>query len=212
MKAAQKSTDDGFTLIELIMVFAILMVVAAFSIPMLNNMLRGFRIDGDARSIASLIGQAKLRAASSFTHARVRADLSAKTYRLEVCQKTTPTTCNWQTEGGVVRLSSDVSFGLGSATSSPPITTPLPTLAQAPLCRTSYAGNPAGNTVTLSDTACIEFNSRGVPSNPVINGNPDATENFYITNGSSVYGVTTKATGTVQTWYTDNSSTTWKQR
>lgn len=211
-------TQRGFSMIELMFVVAILVVITAFAIPKYVTMRQSFRIDGDSRAIAGLVGEAKLRAAADFSHARVYAALNANTYHLEIWNKTSG--C-WQTEGDshlctvagvspVQSLSSGVTFGVGNVSSAPANTEPA--LAQAPICYAGYAGQ-TGNTITIANTACIEFNSRGVPSNPAVNGAPDATGAFYVTDGGSVYCDSLLASGLIQSWYAPNTSTaTWKQR
>jgi len=210
--------DYGFTLIELMVVVMISVVIAGFAIPKYLTMQQSLRISGDSSSLAGLIGEAKLQAAANFTHTRVYADLNANTYRLEIWNKNAG--C-WQTDGDVTHpctvagvspiqyLSQGVIFGFGTVT-IPPANTQS-TLAQAPLCYTGYAGQ-AGNTFTVPNTACIEFNSRGVPVDPTANGAPNAKDAFYVTDGASVFGNTLLASGLIQKWYTPNVSTAaWQQ-
>jgi prepilin-type N-terminal cleavage/methylation domain-containing protein len=212
-----KPTQRGFSMLELMFVVAIMAVIAAFAIPGYLTMRKSYRIAGDSRVLAGLVAEAKLRAAANFTHARVYANLNANTYRLEVWNKTSG--C-WQTDGDsnpctvagvspIQYLSASVTFGVGNVSSAPANTEPA--LAQSPLCYMGYAGQ-TGNTVTIANTACIEFNSRGVPSDPATNGAPDATGAFYVTDGASVYGNTLLASGLIQNWYATNTSTaTWQQ-
>jgi len=208
-------------------VAAISITVVAFGLPVLSNVAQSFRTAGDNRSIAGLIAEAKMRAAAGFTHARVYANLSAGTYRLEVWNKSGNSGAGcWQTDGDtnactvaaspVVKLSPNVSFGYGTIGAAPANTEP--SLAQAPLCYTGYAGQST-NTTSVANTACIEFNSRGVPSDPAPGGSagasggvPDATGALYVTDGSAVYGATVLASGEIQSWYSRNSSTpNWQQ-
>ncbi|HEY2379758.1 MAG TPA: hypothetical protein VGK48_01130 [Terriglobia bacterium] len=209
-------TEKGFSLLEAMIALFVIFVLARVALPNLTSMQKFGRINGDASSVAGLISEAKLRASASFSHARVYADLTAKTYHLEIWNKTS--SC-WQTDGDkntctvaaspVQNLSSGVSFGYGAISSAPSNT--QPTLSQAPLCYTGYAGQ-AGNTTTVANTACIEFNSRGVPSNPVTSGKADATGAFYITNGTAIYGVTVLTSGSVQSWTAQTAQSSWQQR
>ena len=79
------------------------------------------------------------------------------------------------------------------------VTTPPPNtqglIGQAPLCVDDMGADIPG-------TACIMFNSRGVP---VGNGPafaPIGTYALYVTDGSAVYGVTIAATGLFRMWRT----------
>jgi len=135
----------------------------------------------------------------------VYADLSANTFRVEWQQSGTIT---WTTDGcpnscvGDQPLATRVSFGYGSV-SSPPSNTQA-TLGQAPLCLDSLgSGNPVTN------TACIIFNSRGIP---ITSGAvPTPNDALYVTNGKSITGVTVSVTGLTKIWRSDVSTANWTQ-
>ena len=209
-------------------VVAITVTIVGFGVPVFSNMEQSLRTGGDSRSLAGMIALAKMRAAANFTHARVYANLSGNTCRLEVWNKSGNSGAGcWQTDGDsnactvatspVTNLSHNVSFGYGNVGSAP--TNTEPSLGQAPLCYTGYAGQST-NTTSVANTACIEFNSRGVPSDPApggvagaSGGVPDATGALYVTDGAVVYGLTVLASGEIQSWYTNNTSTpNWQQR
>jgi hypothetical protein len=153
-----------------------------------------------------------MRAAEDFTHARVHANLNANTYSLEVWDKLANSGAGcWKTDGDnlnqctastspVQTLSVGVSFGFGSAGAGAP--NPQSPIGQAPTCTSGVAGGTAGS--TLSNTACIEFNSRGLPV--AASGSPTANDALYITDSSSVYGVTVIVSGLIQIWATDLGS------
>jgi prepilin-type N-terminal cleavage/methylation domain-containing protein len=224
----ERSVPRGFSLLELIVVVAISITIVGFAVPIFSNFAQSLRTSGDSRSLAAMIAEAKLRAAANFTHARVYANLSGNTYRLEVWNKSGNSGAGcWQTDGDsnactvatspVTSLSHNVSFGYGNVGSAP--TNTEPSLGQAPLCYTGYAGQST-NTTSVANTACIEFNSRGVPSDPAPGGSsgasggvPDATGVLYVTDATAVYGVTVLASGEIQSWYSNNTSTpNWQQR
>jgi hypothetical protein len=209
-------------------IVAITITIVGFGVPLFINMEQSLWTGGDNRTLAAMIAEAKLRAAADFTHARVYANLTGRTYHLEVWNKSGNSGAGcWQTDGDsnactvaaspVIGLSRNVSFGYGSVGAAP--TNTEPSLGQAPLCYTGYAGQST-NTTSVANTACIEFNSRGVPSDPAPGGSagasggiPDATGALYVTDGGAVYGVTVIATGEIQSWYSNNTSTPhWQQR
>jgi Tfp pilus assembly protein FimT len=203
-KLLPKRTERGFTMIEMLIVVAMSIVLVAFAVPKYLTIQNSLRISGDVRSIAELTAQAKLRAASDFTHARVYADLNGNDFQQQVWNKTnscwvadtdatnTCLTYNSGTPSGtVISLSQGDSFGFGALTAGP-------TLGQQP--NMSQAAQCLDNTATaIANTACIVFNSRGIPINATTLA-PIATGAFYVTNGTVVDGVTVSATASIQTW------------
>jgi len=122
-KQIRKSTTDtgesgnhGFTLVEVLLVTTVVIVVAAIGIPTLTTITKNLRTQGDARDLNGAIVMAKMRAASDFARARVYADLSANTFRVEIYPSGAS---SWTAEGGTTTLSQGVTFGYGSLTSAP---------------------------------------------------------------------------------------------
>jgi len=202
-----KQAEHGFSTLELLIVMLVSIILTAIAVPNLLTIRNALRASGDIRNIADLTAQAKLRASSNFTHARVYADLNGNTFQLQVWYKpgnsgsgcwvsdsdatnTCLTYSGSAASGAVINLSQGDTFGFGSLTSGP-------TVAQQP--NMSQAANCLDNSgSTISNTACIVFNSRGVPIDGT--NSPIATGAFYLTNGTVVDGVTVSATGSIQSW------------
>jgi type II secretory pathway pseudopilin PulG len=201
--------QSGFSTLELLVVIMMSLIVSAIAIPNFTNVDNYLRAAGDLRALNGITVQAKMRAAADFTHARAYIDLAGNTYHVEIWNKTN--SC-WQTDGDaantcttanspVIGLSQGVTFGTGGIGVGPtPGTT---TTSEAPLCIKKVAGNPGGTGGTNPNTACIEFNSRGIPvdtTNAPVGGGA-----FYMGNQNTVDAITVNATGSIQSWLTTPS-------
>lgn len=193
-----KVRNRGFSLVEVLMVIFVIIILAAMAIPKLTTLLGNLRTRGDARDLNAAIVLARMRAASDFARARVYADLSANTFRVEVIQSGAT---SWQTDGGSQLLSKSVTFGYGSLTTAP---SGVASLTQAPLCLQDDLVS------TYANTACIMFNSRGIPIDST--WAPTSVDALYVTDGKSVTGVTISATGLTKIWRSDASTAgNWTQ-
>jgi len=63
------------------------LIISAIAVPSYRNTVAYLRAAGDGRALNGLTAQAKMRAAASFTHTRVYADLSNGAYQLQVWDK-----------------------------------------------------------------------------------------------------------------------------
>ena len=183
--------EDGFTAFGMVTTVAIVALVGAFAAPLMGNLLGDYRLSGDARGISSAIALAKTRVASDFTDRRLYIDLGAKTYHLEIWQKTG--TAGWIAEGSTTALASQDGFSFASVATAPPNT--ADTIGQPAACL-DRARTPMAN------TACVVLNSRGLP---VDESGALVGQAVYLTDKTSVYSVSVTPTGTIQTWRTSST-------
>ena len=188
----QKHRARGFTILELLIVIAIIFVVASMAAPNVRSVLRSISVGADARGIAETVALTKMRAAAEFTQTRIYADLSTNSYRVELFDKTSLKCC-WvkDTKGNsnANYLSSGVTFGFGSL-STPPT-------GQSSVAWSKCA-DPTDNTQPpINNTSCIVFNSRGTPIDTT--GNPFAAA-LYINNGATYYATSVYANGFIQNY------------
>jgi prepilin-type N-terminal cleavage/methylation domain-containing protein len=209
---AYAAPAGGFSLIELLMVLAIIGVLAAISIPMSGNAIRYAKISGDARALSNDIAVAKMRAAAKFTQARLFVDIVGKTFKIETCDTPATTPCpSWtiDTNSGLTSLSSTVSFGY-SPVATPPVN-PDGTLTQTTIGQAALCKNNASPPVDITNTACVIFNSRGIPVDS--GGSPTGNDAVYINDGTYCYGITVAATGFIRSWRTNYVTTpAWTQQ
>jgi len=139
-RVRRRTGTNGFSLVEVAIVVTVLALLVVLAIPQAVSTMRAFRASSDARSIASQLALAKMRAANGFTQARLNCDLTANLCQLEICTSKGASACNTFTpEGGPILLSTGSTFGFGSITT------------------------PAGSQTSIQNTAQILFNSRSIP-------------------------------------------------
>lgn len=132
--------NRGFTLIELSIVLGLTAIVAAFTIPVLSDSMRGMQLISDARKIATAMSYAKLSATSQMTSYRLSFDLDNNQWSL---LKRDRTSGDFELQQAVNGLSDGVAdSGIAFKEDSD----------------SSPAGFP-----TASSTS-ITFNSRGIPN------------------------------------------------
>src|SRR5215470_6006309 len=194
LRARRALATDGFTLLEMMAVVAIGIIVAGVAVPYMNRTLGYLRLSGVARSVSNATAATKVRSAAKFTRARLYVDLNSNSFHMETLD-TTVVPQHWAADGGTTYLPTSVTFGWG------PVATP-PKDTQTAIGQAAACTDDAG--VVIANTACIIFNSRGIPIKP--NLNPEDQDALYITDGTTVYGVTVLATGFIGTWHTPSAS------
>ena len=181
------SRHDGFSLIEVLLVVAIIAIIAGISVPLIGNTIGNFRLNGDARALSNTVSLARMQAASNFARTRLYVDLNTGVYHTEIKVGAAP----WTPRGTVMYLTTNDSFNFGPVTAPPP--NPQATIAQASACLDA-ASQPIAN------TACFVFNSRGIPVDSTLA--PTGAYALYVTDGTSVCAITASATGVIRLWRT----------
>ena len=193
--------DQGFSLIDVLAVVALIGVLAAMTIPITGGTLSAQRLKGDAQSVKNLVALAKIRASSQFTRARVRVDLDTNSYGLQVWDKTASV---WVPEGGTHRTSARVTFGYGNLATPPPDTQVA--IGLSPVCTDGVTAdaNP------IPGTACVIFNSRGLPVDG--DGALFPRHALYLTGEAGVYATTVTATPLIRSWRSRSDTAAWTEQ
>ncbi len=154
-------TSSGFTIIELVVAVAVILVLSVIAIPNAMAMLRAYRLAADTRAVAHELSLARLRAETEFTNAQLVIDPATNTYSLQVCnvvggKADTCTTAGDYDNEGTQFLSQGISFGFGGATV------------------------PAAGQAALQQTVQTRFNSRGIPVLLDGSGNVNPNDVIYL--------------------------------
>src|SRR4030042_2123566 len=103
-----KRGEGGITLIELVVVMAIVAIMGVCLAPAIGEWLENFRIRQAARDIAANLQFAKMKAISSRMEYRVRFDLATEEYLLE------KNSGSWTQDGGVFHVPRGVDIVRGT--------------------------------------------------------------------------------------------------
>jgi len=200
---AGRAGERGFSVIDILMVVALIGVVAGIAVPVTGGAYASQKFRNDAQTVTGLVGLAKMRASAGLTRARVRANIVDNSFVLERWDKTTNT---WVREQETAPLSSGVRFSFGTVATPPPNTQTA--ISFSPACRVGVTADSA----TIGNTACIVFNSRGLPVDGA--GDPYGGHAIYLTDGVSVAAATVTATPRIRRWSTpaQASPPVWKEQ
>lgn len=198
----RRGAEEGFSLIDIMVTVCVIGIVAGIALPLAGGSITAQRFRGHGQSVANLTGLAKLRAASQFTRARLRVDLTTNAYSMEVWDKAAGA---WVADGGVQQMPTGVRFGFGGLAAPPPNTQAA--IGFSPLCTDGV--DAAAN--DIADTACVTFNSRGVPVDNT--GAPSGGHGVYLTDGSTgVYAITVTATPLIRLWWSPAHTAAWQEQ
>jgi len=164
----------GFSLLELVVSVAVILVLSAIALPGAMATLRAYRLAGSTRAVAHQLSLARLRAETDFTNAQLVIDTTVvpNTYTVQVWDKATAT---FQAEGGTQFLSQSISFGFGAATTA------------------------AGGQNPMQQTVQTVFNSRGIPIDGAGAANPNDV--IYLADDQgNAYAVSVTVGGHTRVW------------
>ena len=194
--------NSGFSLIELLVVMAVMLVVAAFAIPTMTSSMDAYRMRGSLTSISGLIQRARIQAVKQDTSQRIH---FATVNNKVVVFVTTATDSATQPLTTDTNLSEQLwlptQFLIGSAPSGTPTT----------LTSSSMWGT---STTVGNINQDIYFNSRGIPCVPAAGtGVCNATTGFiyyyqFQSNKKTARWAATSVSpaGRIQSWFWNGSS------
>jgi prepilin-type N-terminal cleavage/methylation domain-containing protein len=156
--------QSGFSLIELLVVMAVLLIVAAFAVPTVVNTIDAYKVRGSMTSINGLTQRCRLLALKKNSSAHLYVQSNSGTVTMF---------CKDITDSVQTLVSSDPQIQLSSQFSIPGTPTGGPTLLTA----TTMWGSSGSTFNTDSDPY---FNSRGLPCNAVSVGTACTSVTGYV--------------------------------
>jgi Tfp pilus assembly protein FimT len=181
-----KSKSAGFSILELVIAVAVILILGVIVIPQAMATLRAYRLTASARAVAHQVSLARLRAETDFTNTQlvINTAVVPNTYTIQVWDKASAT---FQVEGGTQFLSQGISFGFGAATV------------------------PAGGQAAIQQTVQTRFNSRGIPILLDGSGNTNPNDVIYLADDQgNAYAVSVTVGGHVRVY--QYVAGAWKQQ
>lgn len=181
-----RQKNQGFSMLELLVVVAIIGIIAAFALPGAITFVKGYRLHANASAIAAQLNVTRFRATSQYKPYRLRVDVSAGTTtreRLTTGYASPETEESLPLDRGVRFLST---------------------------CPVSAKPGTIGSSVTAASSA-IYFNTRGLPVDST--GVTYNNNVIYLANDNDLYdAVTVSLGGKVTIWNYSQGTSAWVSR
>jgi len=200
----RRSRRNGFSLVELVLSLAVLLIITTMAIPVVVRSLQTYQLNSSGSQLAGMLKFAKFDAIRQNTTVSCQIAQNGANWQVWV-----DSNGNGQRDGAEPEMIVGGSFTLLPAASSPD---PTPIKNSLGLSASSYAW-----TVLSGSNASIWYDQRGVigcpPGNPSC-GNTSVVYVLYLgsaTDPSSGYrAVITLPSGAVQVWASSSSGNWWR--
>jgi prepilin-type N-terminal cleavage/methylation domain-containing protein len=181
-----RKKSSAFSMLELLIVIAIIGIIAAFALPSATTFVKGYRLHADASAIASQLNVTRFRATSQYTPYRVNVTASSGLYSMDRMSTT------------YASPASEIILGLSQG------------ITFLTACPVSVKPGTIPSTVTAGSSA-IYFNTRGLPVDT--SGTPTNINVVYLKNDNDLYdAVTVSLGGRITVWNYNQASSTWIAR
>jgi prepilin-type N-terminal cleavage/methylation domain-containing protein len=181
----------GFSLIELLVVLAIMLIVAAFAVPTTMKVVDGARIRGTMGNVSNLAQRCRMQAIKQNTSQRLNFITCSGRVNLVVTNSSSTATCSGNAN---LQLDMPDRFAIAAAPTSNP----------SPLTATAMWGS----SITPNVSADPYFNSRGLPCLPDVTTGACTTTAGYLNyftyqSGSNTrwVAISISPAGRIKAWY-----------
>lgn len=100
IKPLRLNTRQGFTLVEVLVVMAIIVILCTVAVPGMSNLMRSYRLKGAANDLASTLQLARMTALARNAYCVASFDVSGQTVTLFIDNGTGGGTSNDKTQNG----------------------------------------------------------------------------------------------------------------
>jgi prepilin-type N-terminal cleavage/methylation domain-containing protein len=174
--------QEGFTLIETVVVVLVGAVILAFATPKFTSAMRQYRVSMASRELSDLIHKAKMQAVSDNRSVTLRVDTATNRFGIVVCDA-----AGNELRTEYVPLPQGVTFSMPEGVSAP--------MTGAPTDRSVSFTPKTGSTTVFEQ----QFNSRGF----LVVNSPATIQAIYVGNGREFRAVTLSSVGGIRTWKWD---------
>jgi prepilin-type N-terminal cleavage/methylation domain-containing protein len=178
--------NTGFSMLELLIVIAIIGVIAAFALPSAINFVKAYKLHADASAIASQLNVTRFRATSQYTPYRLHVTAASGLFRMDRL--------------GTDYTSSYTEISLGLSQGDSFLTS----------CPVSVKPGTIPSSFSTASTD-IYFNTRGLP----VDSSKTPTDNnvIYLKNQNNLYdAITVSLGGRITVWGYSTTTSTWVAR
>jgi prepilin-type N-terminal cleavage/methylation domain-containing protein len=192
LPASTSAGSSGFSLLELMIVMAIILVIAAFAVPNMITTMDAFRMRGTLTSASGMVQKSRMQATKANTTQQLHVIVNAGQVVLYYKDANSPNP-GLQTTDAIFRMPSQFTIPAGGAPAGP---TPLTGLAM-------WGSNVNVTNINIDPY----FNSRGMPCLPAAGGTCSPTNGFLYyfnyTNSGRVHwtALSVSPAGRIQNWF-----------